>query len=91
MPKVIRAGIAAVMLGVLEGLLVAQVDVPDVLFWGGCCCSWSGAAGRCACGRPAIGAGWLTDSWRLLSRRFGRVPRIGTPDRQIRSLMAAGS
>jgi uncharacterized membrane protein len=33
-PKVIRAGIAAVMLGVLGGLLVAQVDVPDALFLG---------------------------------------------------------
>ena len=32
MPKVIRAGIAAVMLGVLGGLLVAQVPVPDPLF-----------------------------------------------------------
>jgi hypothetical protein len=32
MPKVIRAGIAAVMLGVLGGLLVAQVPVPDTLF-----------------------------------------------------------
>jgi hypothetical protein len=34
MPRVIRAGIAAVMLGVLGGLLVAQVDVPDALFLG---------------------------------------------------------
>ena len=32
MPKVLRAGIAAVMLGVLGGLLVAQVPVPDALF-----------------------------------------------------------
>jgi uncharacterized membrane protein len=32
MPKVIRATIAAVMLGVLGGLLVAQVQVPDALF-----------------------------------------------------------
>jgi hypothetical protein len=31
-PKVIRAGNAAVMLGVLGGLLVAQVPVPDALF-----------------------------------------------------------
>jgi uncharacterized membrane protein len=32
MPKVIRTGMAAVMLGVLGGLLVAQVPVSDVLF-----------------------------------------------------------
>jgi uncharacterized membrane protein len=34
MPKVIRATIAAVMLGVLGGLLVAQVQVPDWLLVG---------------------------------------------------------
>jgi len=32
LPKVIRAAIAALMLGVLGGLLVAQVAVPDLLF-----------------------------------------------------------
>ena len=91
MPKVIRAGIAAVMLGGLGGLLVAQVPVPDTLFlvWllllvvGGRSAMrmWSGAAQRCACGRPAIGARWLTAS-SLLPRRFGRAPMIGTPNGQ---------
>jgi uncharacterized membrane protein len=50
MPRVLRATIAAVMLGALGGLLVAQIQVPDPASSPGWRSWYSGAGGRYRCG-----------------------------------------